>query len=491
MEKNQTGLENYVFGKVQPQAIPLEEAVLGALMLDRDALAIVTDILMPESFYLEAHQHIYRACIALFNASHPIDLLTVTEELRKAGTLEKCGGSYYLVELSNRVASAANIEWHARIIAQKHIQRGLISISTQTLKDAYQDTTDVFDLLDGVEKSLFALTSEKGGGEAENAFTIGRQVIINADRAMTQRSQGDITGVTSGLKDLDMETGGWQDSDLIIIAARPGMGKTALAVNTIAVSAARSKKPVGLFSMEMSKNQLGARILSGESGVSSRNMANGELHDSDFVLLQDALEGIEGMMLYIDDTPGLSIATLRAKARRMKMKYDIRLFIVDYLQLMSNTDKGGNREQEISTISRGLKALAKELHVPVIALSQLSRAVETRGGSKRPQLSDLRDSGAIEQDADIVMFIYRPEYYEILEDDKGNSTEGLAELIIAKHRNGALAPVMVKFEGRLTKFTDLQKTTPFQPTPTGPTVPVYNPAESMRAARPNDEDIPF
>ncbi|HPI09071.1 MAG TPA: replicative DNA helicase, partial [Saprospiraceae bacterium] len=385
-------LSNYVFGKVQPQAIPLEEAVLGALMLDRDALPMVMDSLRPESFYLEAHQHIYRAIIRLFERSNPVDLLTVTEELRSGGELDKVGGPYYLVELSNRVASAANIEYHARIIAQKHIQRELISVSTKTIKNAYEDTTDVFDLLDDAEKGLFAITQNNLSRSYESMGTLSSKVLKMIEE-VSKKTDG-LTGVPTGFTDLDRLTSGWQPSDLIIVAARPGMGKTSF-VLAVALNASRDfNKGVALFSLEMASTQLVQRLISMEAEISGSKMRNGKLEDYEWQQLQSTVEKLNTVPIYIDDTPAINIFELRAKCRRLKQQHDIQLVIIDYLQLMTGggeSTKNGNREQEISSISRALKSLAKELRVPVIALSQLSRAVETRGGSKRPQLSDLRE----------------------------------------------------------------------------------------------------
>ena len=831
--QNPEGLSNYVFGKVQPQAIPLEEAVLGALMLDREALPMVMDILRPESFYLEAHQLIYRAIIRLFERSNPVDLLTVTEEIRKSGDLDKIGGGYYLVELSHRVASAANIEYHARIIAQKHIQRELISVSTRTIRDAYEDTTDVFTLLDDAEKGLFGITQNNLSRSYESMGTLSSKVLKQIEE-LSGKADG-LTGVPTGFTDLDRITSGWQPSDLIILAARPGMGKclgkgtrvlmydgslknvedivagdllmgddstprTVLSTTSgremmywvrqnkgldyrvneshilslkrsrtewqhhngdvlnisvrdyltksakfksnykgykVAVefgektlplhpyflglwlgdgtssnsniattdpeivdflesyagtmglklkqqnhnpdkcpvyrlsnernealgfslqgilrqlnvlnnkhipedylrnstqkrlellaglidsdghylvqsngfeitqkneSLARQikflcdslgfrtslipkkasiktiefettvwrvriygdidrvplkvkrKKPapwnskinwqvtgitveadqvdeyfgfeldgnglflledmtvthntslvlaimlnaakdfgkgVAMFSLEMASTQLVQRLISMEAEISGSKMRNGKLEDYEWQQLQTTVERLSTVPIFIDDTPAINIFELRAKCRRLKMQHDIQLVIIDYLQLMtgaSETTRNGNREQEIAGISRALKSLAKELSIPVIALAQLSRAVEVRGGSKRPQLSDLRESGSIEQDADIVSFIYRPEYYQILEDENGQSLKGIAEIILAKHRHGALDTVRIKFTDTFAKFSNLDDpafaglsdplTGPFSPSGSGITMP----------SRMNEEDIPF
>ena len=817
-------LSNFVFGKVQPQAVPLEEAVLGALMLDREALPMVMDILRPESFYLEAHQHIYKAVIRLFERSNPVDLLTVTEELKKAGDLDKIGGGYYLVELSNRVASAANIEYHARIIAQKHIQRELIGVSTRTIRDAYEDTTDVFNLLDEAEKGLFAITQNNLSRSYESMGSLSSKVLKQIEE-LSKKEDG-LTGVPTGFTDLDRLTSGWQPSDLIIVAARPGMGKCLgkgtlvlmydgtlrkvedlvagellmgddstprtilsttrgeemmywvrqdlgidyrvneshiLSLKGIATAASPApgevlnisvkeylqqseafkssykgyktavdfaEKPVpvhpyylglwlgadsntslppetlvlnpesegqslysvkqqasqvqpevqidkdrqapmghslqgllqdlgvwdnkqvpqdylinsktnrlellaglmdsaghnlvlskgieitlkseklargvkflgdslgfrtilteekaadiatgtdtegwrlcfygepaqiplrilreqpkpwkssknwqltdirveadtvdeyygfeldgnglflledmtvthntsmvlavalnaaldfgkgvALFSLEMASTQLVQRLISMESEIPATKFRNGKLEDYEWQMLQTTVERLNSVPIYIDDTPAINIFELRAKCRRLKQQHDIQLIIIDYLQLMTgstDSSRGGNRAQEIGSISRALKSLAKELNVPVIALSQLSRAVEVRGGSKRPQLSDLRESGSIEQDADIVSFIYRPEYYQILEDEQGQSLKGIAEFIVAKHRNGALDTVKLKFTDTFAKFSNLD-----DPSFAGLSDPLtgpFQPSIISRQSRMNDEDIPF
>ncbi len=453
--KHSGDLSNFVFGKVQPQAVPLEEAVLGALMLDKDALPTIIDILLPESFYSDAHQLIYKGILRLFEKSQPVDLLTVSEELKKSGDLEKVGGPYYLVELTNRVASSANIEYHARIISQKHIQRELINVSTGIIKEAYEDTTDVFELLDKAENGLFSITEKNLNRSFEPMGSLMSKAVKQLE-SLAEREEG-LTGVPSGFDELDRMTSGWQGSDLVILAARPGMGKTSFTLALARNAALGFGKGVAIFSLEMSNLQLVQRLLSLEAEISGTKLRSGKLEEYEWQQLHTAIEKMSDMPIYIDDTPGIGIFELRAKCRRLKMQHDIQMIIIDYLQLMTGkTDgKSGNREQEISSISRALKGLAKELNVPVIALSQLSRAVETRGGSKRPLLSDLRESGAIEQDADIVSFIYRPEYYNIMEDEEGNSLKGVSELILAKHRNGALGTVKMKFTSEFAKFTNL------------------------------------
>ncbi len=442
-------------GKLPPQALDLEEAVLGALMLEKDALTSVIDILHPESFYKDAHQLIYRAIRRLFEASQPIDILTVTNDLRKAGELELVGGPFFITQLTNRVASAANIEFHARIILQKHIQRELIRISSETIRDAYEETSDVFHLLDRAEKNLFDIAQ----GNIRRNFQDMRDMVSTVTKQVeAARLHGTgVTGVESGFTALDRITSGWQKSDLVILAARPGMGKTAFVLSLARNATIGFNKPIALFSLEMSADQLVKRMVSSETGIPSEKLRKGTLDETEWQKLVSQTGKLSQAPLYIDDTPSLSVFEFRSRCRRLKAMHDIQMVIVDYLQLMrADVDnKSGNREQEISTISRSLKAVAKELNVPIIALSQLSRQVETRGGSKRPQLSDLRESGAIEQDADMVMFIYRPEYYGMEFDEDNNPTKGLAEVIIAKHRNGALETVKLKFIDHLAKFTDL------------------------------------
>ncbi|WP_353485129.1 replicative DNA helicase [Haliscomenobacter sp.] len=589
--------------------MPLEEAVLGALMIDKDALTSVLDILQADSFYLDAHQLIYRAMLRLFERSQPIDLLTVTEELKKTAHLEAIGGPYYLVELTNKVASSANIEFHGRLIAQKFIQRELIRVSNDIIRNAYEDTTDVFDLLDDAEQGLFSIAEKNMSRSYDTMSSLAAKALKQIEEL--KGKEDGLTGVPTGFTDLDRITSGWQPSDLVIMAARPGMGKTSLVLSLAKNAAVEYQKGVAIFSLEMASIQLAQRLISMESEVPLQKMRNGQLEEDEWKRLKEAIERISDAPVYIDDTPGINIFELRAKCRRMKLQYNIQLIIIDYLQLMSGGGEAGkgNREQEVSAISRALKGLAKELSVPVIALSQLSRAVETRGGSKRPQLSDLRESGcltgdarlqdahtgqfytikdlaerpeqapvwvvsmdknyqlkpfkllrafssgqkqvfelvtrtgrkikasanhpflkfegwaplealkvgdriavpdlineitvnpalenpipkntiwdeilainsleveevydatieeshnfvandiivhnSIEQDADMVTFIYRPEYYQILEDEQGQSLKGIAEIIIAKNRHGAQDTVRLKFTGEFARFSNL------------------------------------
>jgi replicative DNA helicase len=441
-------------GKLPPQAVDLEAAVLGALMLEKDALTTVIEILRPESFYKDVHCEIYRAITDLFDNSEPVDILTVTQQLKKSGKLDFVGGPYYVTSLTNKVNSAANVEYHARIISEQHIKRDLIHISSEIQKMAYEDTTDVFNLLDKVEQEIFSISDTNIRKNYADMRSVLREAI---DELESKKDQEGLTGIPSGFTELDRITSGWQRSDLVIIAARPGMGKTAFVLSSLRNAAIDFKMPVAIFSLEMSTLQLVNRLISSEAQLESEKIKQGKLADYEWEQLVHQTAPLSDAPIFIDDTPALSIRELRSKSRRLKAQHDVQLIIIDYLQLMSGeTGQGnqGNREQEIASISRALKNLAKELNVPVIALSQLSRAVETRGGEKRPQLSDLRESGSIEQDADMVMFLYRPEYYGITEDETNASTQGVGEVIISKHRNGGLGTVKLKFIGPYTKFTD-------------------------------------
>ncbi|HEX5655081.1 MAG TPA: replicative DNA helicase [Chitinophagaceae bacterium] len=458
--KTQLDLSTMVYGKLPPQAKDLEEAVLGAIMLEKTAFDTVIEILKPECFYVEAHQRIFKSMQSLANKSQPIDILTVAEELKSKEELEMVGGAYYVTKLTNAVVSAANIEAHARIILQKFIQRELIRISGEIIGDAYEDSTDVFDLLDDAESKLFEITNNH---LRKNFDTIDSVLVKTIQRIEDLRHKNeDVTGVPSGFAQLDRVTYGWQNTDLIILAARPAVGKTAFALNLArnAVMHPSKPTPVALFSLEMSAGQLVQRILSAESEIWLEKIARGKLEEHEMKqLYARGIQRLAQAPLFIDDTPALNIFELRAKCRRLKNKHSIGMIIIDYLQLMSGTgeNRSANREQEISNISRNLKGLAKELNVPIIALSQLSRAVEQRGakeGSRIPQLSDLRESGAIEQDADMVMFLYRPEYYDVTTSAEGENIKGLTEVKIAKHRNGSLETVKLKALLHIQKFTN-------------------------------------
>ena len=444
-------------GKLPPQAVDLEEVVIGALMIDKKGLDEVIDILTPEVFYKPAHQEIFRAIRKLFESSEPIDLLTVSNEMRKNGTIAQIGGEFYLVQLTNKVSSSAHIEFHSRILLEKHILRELIRVSNMIIKKSYDDSTDVFQLLDQAENNLFEIAKGNLKKSSERADVLLKQAMKKIDDIAKQEG---LSGVPSGFSKIDKITAGWQKSDLIIIAARPGMGKTAMVLSMAKNMAIKHGHPVGVFSLEMSSVQLITRLISSETGLPSEKLRRGNLKDHEWQQLHSKIKTLENAPVFIDDTPALSVFDLRAKCRRLVSQHKVGIVIIDYLQLMTvGAIKTGNREQEISIISRSLKTIAKELEIPVIALSQLSRAVETRGGSKRPLLSDLRESGAIEQDADIVTFIYRPEYYGLTEwdDEENTSCQGQAEFIIAKHRNGGLDSIRLKFNSELAQFTDLIK----------------------------------
>ena len=456
-ENENQAIVNLSDGKIPPQALDLEEAVLGAMLIDEKGVNEVIDILSPEVFYKKSHQLIFESIQRLFRESEPIDLLTVSADLKKNKNFETIGGDFYLIGLSQKVSSSAHIEYHSRIIQQKFIQRKLITISNEIISKSYNESTDVIDLLDEAETKLYDIAQNNIKGSSETA----QNLVIQAKNRIEEigNREGSLSGISTGFEKLDRLTSGWQPSDLIIVAARPGMGKTALALSMARNISVQKKIPVAFFSLEMSSVQLITRLISAETGLSSDKLRTGKLAQHEWQQLNVKVTDLESAPLYIDDSAALTIFELRAKARRLASAHDIKLIVIDYLQLMNlgSSNKAGNREQEISTISRNLKPLAKELNIPVIALSQLSRAVETRGGTKRPILSDLRESGAIEQDADIVSFLYRPEYYGITEwdDDMKTPSEGQGEFIVAKHRNGALDSIKLKFVANLGKFEDI------------------------------------
>ena len=443
-------------GKLPPQALDMEEAVLGALLLEKDSLHRVIDILKPHMFYKDANRFIYETIIELFQNSEPIDILTVKNALSKVQKLKQTGGAFYLTELTSRVASAANIEYHARVVAEKFILRELITISDNVIKSAYDESTDVFDLLDGTEQQLFEISETN---LRRNYASMPELVMKTLEKLEEMRGKdSSVTGIPSGFMELDKMTAGWQKTDLVIIAARPAMGKTALTLTLARHAAMRFNEPVAFFSLEMAAVQLTQRMICSEAELDAQKVRTGRLEEHEWKQLLHRIGTLNKAPIFIDDTPALSIFDLRAKCRRLKAEKGIGLVVIDYLQLMSgsSSNKNANREQEIAGISRALKEIAKELDVCVIALSQLSRAVESRGGDRRPVLSDLRESGSIEQDADMVMFLYRPEYYGFETDDEGNSTLGLAELIIAKQRNGPTGNVKLNFIGQYGKFGDWQ-----------------------------------
>ncbi|MDR1543892.1 MAG: replicative DNA helicase [Prevotellaceae bacterium] len=446
------------FGKMPPQAIDLEESVLGALMIEPDAFSVVSEILRPESFYKDNHQIIYNAIRKLGVEQHPIDLLTVQEQLNKDGVLEQVGGAYSIASLTSNVVSAVHLEFHAKIIAQKHLARELIRISTEIQNDAFEPETDVDELMQQAEGKIFELSQINHKKDVVSIKDILPESIKRIEEASRQESN--LTGVASKFFALDKITSGWQRSDLIIFAARPAMGKTAF-VLTMAKNVAANGDPVAFFSLEMSNVQLVNRLIVNASELPGDLIKSGKLTTEQFKSLNEGIGKLENLPLWIDDTPSLSILELRTKARRLHREHGIKLIIIDYLQLMNASGmQFSNREGEVSKISRGLKGLAKELDIPIIALSQLNRNLETRGGgkddnkneAKKPQLSDLRESGAIEQDADIVCFIHRPEYYKITEDANGQDLRGIGQIIIAKHRNGATADINLYFAQDFAMF---------------------------------------
>ncbi|MFN8245724.1 MAG: replicative DNA helicase [Ferruginibacter sp.] len=449
-------LGTMVFGKIPPQAKELEEAILGAIMLEKSVFDTVVEILKPECFYLEANQRIFRSMQSLASKSMPIDLLTVVEELKIKGDLEVVGGPYYVSRLTNSVVSSANIESHARIVLQKFIQRELIRISGEIIGDAYEDSTDVFDLLDDAESKLFEITNNhlRNFDDIETVLMrsfSGSRICVTVRKISRVCLPASLRWIRS--------TYGWQATDLIILAARPSVGKTAFALNLARSAAMNPSKPtsVAFFSLEMSSAQLVQRILSAESEIWLEKIARGKLEEHEMKqLYKRGIDKLSKAPIFIDDSAALNIFELRAKCRRLKNKHNVGLIIIDYLQLMSGqTDRNSNREQEISKISRDLKGLAKDLQVPIIALSQLSREVEKRKeGNKMPQLSDLRESGAIEQDADMVMFLYRPEYYDITSNEMGESNKGETHVRIAKHRNGSLETIKLRALLHIQKFVE-------------------------------------
>lgn len=440
---------------LQPQAPELEEAVLGALMIEQDAFPKVADVLKAESFYDHRHQLIYIAVQELAQNQRPIDLLTVTEQLKSDGQLADAGGPGYVSMLASKVSSSAHIEYHAHIIAQKAMARELITFSSEILSRAYDDTSDVSELIQAAEGELFKIAHKS----VKKDFTQINPVIEDAMARISmaaKRSTG-LSGLSTGFDELDKVTSGWQKSDLIIIAARPAMGKTAFSLSMAMNIAVYNRQPVAMFSLEMSNVQLVNRLITSVSSITADKIRSGRLAPSEWGTLDEKIKLLKDAPLYLDDTPSLSISELRTKALRLKSEHDIQLIIIDYLQLMNASGwKFNSRQEEISTISRSIKALAKELDIPIIALSQLNRGVEGREGyeGKRPQLSDLRESGAIEQDADIVCMIHRPEYYRIFEDPHGNDLHGKAEIIIAKHRNGGVGDVRLRFQGEYARFSN-------------------------------------
>lgn len=448
------------YGRLQPQELDFERAVLGALLLERDAYSEVSEILKPESFYDPRHQYIYEAVRRLNIEQKPIDLLTVAEKLRTDGKFEEAGGQIYLAELTNGVFSGAHIEYHARIIAQKATARELINYTSTIQDKAFDPMQDVDELMQEAEGALFSLSQQnlkKDYTQIDPVITEVYDMLIKA----AARADG-LSGISSGFNDLDKMTSGWQNSDLVILAARPAMGKTAFALSMARNIAIDQNIPVAVFSLEMSCVQLMNRVVSNVCEIKSEKLRNGQLEPYEWSQLDKRITLLQGKPLFLDDTPSLSVFELRTKARRLVREHGVKLIMIDYLQLMNASGMSfSSRQEEVSTISRSLKGLAKELNIPILALSQLNRGVENRQGegldSKRPQLSDLRESGAIEQDADMVIFIHRPEYYGLYKDENGNDLRGKTYIIIAKHRNGAVGDVLLAFKGEYTKFENLDE----------------------------------
>jgi replicative DNA helicase len=453
--RSQKGVKITDFGRLPPQAIELERAVLGAIMLNKNVINEIVVILNVDSFYDTKHHFIFKAIFDLFKESKPIDLLTVTNQLKSKNELEIAGGAAYISTLTSRIASTANVEYHARIVSQKFIQREIIRFSAEMISEAFEEGADIFELINKVESNLFEITSKNIKKNADEMRDTVHKAVLEIEKA--RNNKDGISGVPSGFRELDKITAGWQRSDMIILAARPAMGKTALVLSMARNMAVDFNMGVAYFSLEMSSIQLVKRLISSETRIEGKKLMKGNLRDDEVQQLHSRIQKLIDAPIYIDDTPGINVFDFRAKCRRLKSTKNIEIIIIDYLQLMSGgTQKGnGNREQEISLISRTIKEVAKELNIPVIALSQLSRSVESRGGEKRPILSDLRESGSIEQDADIVSFLYRPEYYKLLQNENGESNLGIAELMIEKHRNGELGVVRLKFIGEFTVFENL------------------------------------
>lgn len=450
-QRRAPALPTDIAGRLVPRAVDVEAAVLGALMLDRDAFTEVCDLLRPESFYEPKHEKVYRAIQSLGMAQEPIDMLTVTNRLRHDGELESVGGPGFVASLTMNVASAAHVEVHSKIVAQKYLARELISFASKVENGAFDESNDIDDLLQEAERQLFDISQRNLKKEVSQIDPILDRAVEQMQKA--GRQQSGLSGLDTGFRDLNKMTSGWQNSDLIIIAARPAMGKTAF-VLSMALNIALHNDPVAVFSLEMSNLQLVNRLISNACEIPGEKIKSGDLTTADWGQLTTRMSRLQGLPMYVDDTSGLSIMELYTKARRLVREHGVKLIVIDYLQLMSAGIKLGSREQEVSTISRSLKQLAKELDIPIIALSQLNRKLEDRGNKdKRPQLSDLRESGAIEQDADIVCFIHRPEYYSHSGlDEDGNNIRGKAEFIIAKHRSGSVGTVDMLFRKEFVRF---------------------------------------
>ncbi len=485
-------------GKLPPQAPELESSVLGALMIEKDAYATVADLLRPESFYKDQNRLVFEAIRALAAKDEPIDILSVAEKLKAQGTLAEAGGALYLSELSRQVASTAHLRYHAQIVGQKATARDLISMAAKIEEQAYDETQDVDELMQMAEAGIFEISQRAQKRDVTQIDPVIEEAFARIRKA--SKNEGNISGVPSGFHDLDKITSGWQNSDLIIIAARPAMGKTAFVLSMAKNIAINYGIPVAMFSLEMSNVQLVNRLIMNVCELEGDKIKNGKLTQAEWAQLEHKINELRGGQIYVDDTPSLSVFELRSKARKLVREHKVQLIIIDYLQLMNASGMNfGSREQEISIISRNLKALAKELDIPIIALSQLNRNVESRTGveGKTPQLSDLRESGAIEQDADMVCFIHRPEYYHLYNDEKtGKDLRGLGQIIVAKHRNGATDSIWLRFRSKFAKFQNEDETfdDDLPPLPTAGNVTIssrMNSTMSPDGATQNDDGVPF
>ncbi|MGF7059224.1 replicative DNA helicase [Brassicibacter mesophilus] len=436
-------------GKIPPHSIEGEQSVLGSMILDRNAIVTATEILKPEDFYKEAHREIYESILDIYGRDEPVDLITLSDELKKRNTLDAIGGIIYLADLSEGVSTTANIKYYCEIVEEKSILRRLITASNEIIAKGYEAGEDLNNIIELAEKKIFDITQKRNQEGLEPI----KSVLLESFTRIEQMAEhkGGITGLTTGFIDLDGKTSGLQKSDLVLVAARPAMGKTAFSLNLALNAALKGNASVAVFSLEMSKEQLVQRMLSSESHVELQKIINGRLDEDEWPKLVRAMGPLSQAKIYIDDTPGITLMEMKAKCRKLKMDQGLDLVMIDYLQLMSGDGRTENRQQEISAISRGLKGLAKEMDCPVVALSQLSRAPELRS-DHRPILSDLRESGAIEQDADIVVFLYRDEYY-----NPDSEKKNIGEVIIAKHRNGPIGTVELVFMGQYTKFLNMEK----------------------------------
>jgi replicative DNA helicase len=440
--------------KIPPQSIEVEQAVLGAMLLDKEAIGKALEIIDRDSFYRDDHQKIFSAIVDLYDKNQPVDIITVSDELNKRKELDNVGGRVYLLELTEKIATTANIEYHCNIVLEKSTLRKLIDTSTRIVSQCYDATLDVDDLLDRAEQGIFNISEKR---IKEGFIPIG-ELLPHTFEAIEeyQKKGGMVTGLSTGFFELDTLTGGLQNSDLIVVASRPSMGKTAFCLSIAEHVAIEEETPVGIFSLEMAKNQVAQRMLCSRARFSTYKMRTGKISDHEYSNLAVAVGPLAEAPIFIDDTPNIGILQMRAKARRLKAQHDVGVVIVDYLQLMQGPKNAESRQQEISLISRSLKGLAKELNIPVIAVSQLSRKVEDRGGDKKPLLADLRESGAIEQDADVVVFVYRPEFYGIEKFKDGAPSEGVAEIIVSKHRNGPTGDLRLTFIKDYARFENME-----------------------------------